>query len=313
MRGTVPTRRRCRGSSGELKREWPGDPADHQTAGSLLRNDDLTAPTPCRLFRSSAVVALVATGVVLAQPAAAQGQLGTPEVRDTTAAPDPDGGRRIALSGRGCEEGATGLSCYPCAECHGETGAGFPENGYPRLAGQSYLYLYEALKAFAEGRRADPVMQEVARTLDDQAMRNVSAYYTLVEPDTATRAEAAQALSDPEAEALVQGGVLAAVGDQSRGIQACANCHGPDGAGLAPTYPYLAGQYAAYLEDQLRAWKSGARKADPLNVMQDIAERLTDAEIRAVAKYYAAIRPSDPVARYVPNVAAVLQDEEETR
>jgi len=63
------------------------------------------------------------------------------------------------------------------------------------------------------------------------------------------------------------------------------NCHGPDGAGLPPTIPYLAGQYAQYIAQELRGWKSGARKTSP-DSMAVIAKDLDDQEIAAVAAFY---------------------------
>lgn len=201
-------------------------------------------------------------------------------------------GRAIATQGARCGEGEP---CFPCFQCHGDRGTGDIKADFPRLAGQSFGYLYGSLQAFASGARPNDVMREVVRSLDDQAMRDVAAYYATVEPLTHLKAGAAEALAEPKPEALTKGGVLAAVGDLTRGVQACANCHGPDGAGLPPSYPYLAGQYADYLEDQLMAWKKGERGGDPLNIMRRIAERLTDDQIRAVAQYYASIRPSKPV------------------
>lgn len=65
----------------------------------------------------------------------------------------------------------------------------------------------------------------------------------------------------------------------------CAACHGADGKAVLPTYPHLAGQYASYLEQALREYRSGARKNV---VMGPQAAALTDAEIRQLAAWYAA-------------------------
>lgn len=66
----------------------------------------------------------------------------------------------------------------------------------------------------------------------------------------------------------------------------CAACHGEAGAKpIMPAYPVLAGQYANYLEHALKEYKSGARKNA---VMAGQAATLSDAEIRALARYYAA-------------------------
>lgn len=68
--------------------------------------------------------------------------------------------------------------------------------------------------------------------------------------------------------------------------EVCAACHGEDGNGKQefPDYPKLAGQYSDYLYHALRGYKSGARK-NP--IMAGMAQPLTDAEMRALAAYYA--------------------------
>jgi cytochrome c553 len=86
---------------------------------------------------------------------------------------------------------------------------------------------------------------------------------------------------------LARGRQLATVGDESRSVQACANCHGADGAGLGVSDPYLAGQHATYLASTLKAWRDGTRHNDPSGSMPVIAKALADADVQAVASWYA--------------------------
>ena len=79
-------------------------------------------------------------------------------------------------------------------------------------------------------------------------------------------------------------------GDLKRGIPACAACHGPAGAGMPAQYPRLSGQFADYTEAQLRAFRAGERANDPAKMMQTIAVKMTDPEIKAVADYAAGLR-----------------------
>jgi cytochrome c553 len=79
---------------------------------------------------------------------------------------------------------------------------------------------------------------------------------------------------------------LASRGDDDRQIQACANCHGPGGTGVGEI-PYLAGLHAGYLQASLGEWKAGTRRTDPSSQMPRIAKQLTDADIKALASYYA--------------------------
>jgi cytochrome c553 len=102
---------------------------------------------------------------------------------------------------------------------------------------------------------------------------------------------------------LERGRTLATIGDDGKGVQNCANCHGPGGSGLPPAYPYLASQHGAYLIAALGEWRSGMRKTDPSQQMPMIAKRLVDADIAAVAAYYAA-QPAPIPAALRTNVPA---------
>lgn len=66
----------------------------------------------------------------------------------------------------------------------------------------------------------------------------------------------------------------------------CVACHGDRGAApILPDYPVLAGQYADYLEHALKAYRSGERKNA---IMAGLVGGLSDADIRALSRYFAA-------------------------
>jgi cytochrome c553 len=67
---------------------------------------------------------------------------------------------------------------------------------------------------------------------------------------------------------------------------ACQNCHGMDGLSRLPDAPHLAGQPEIYLARTLRQYRSGERKHELMNIS---ARGLSDADIRNLAAYYAAI------------------------
>ncbi|TNH67456.1 cytochrome C [Aeromonas hydrophila] len=67
----------------------------------------------------------------------------------------------------------------------------------------------------------------------------------------------------------------------------CAACHGVEGKALIPNYPHLAGQNAAYLVKQLKAFKDGSRK-EPL--MVPFMAPLSDADMENLAAYYASLK-----------------------
>ena len=182
-----------------------------------------------------------------------------------------------------------------CADCHGVSGQGNRSPVHPRLAGQSRFYLRKQLDDFASGARPSDDMAPIARALTEEQREEVAAYYAAVEDVPYP--------SQPEADpALLQnGGVLSAVGAPGRRIRACETCHADAGTGIPPSYPYLAGQFAEYTERQLRLWKDGRRRNDPLNVMADIAKELSDEEIRALALYFARVRvPQDVINDLTP-------------
>ena len=69
--------------------------------------------------------------------------------------------------------------------------------------------------------------------------------------------------------------------------QACAVCHGPVGVAIAPDAPNLAGQPAAYLATQLKAFRDGTRKHEVMTLM---AKGLSDPDIAAIAGWFSSIR-----------------------
>ena len=85
------------------------------------------------------------------------------------------------------------------------------------------------------------------------------------------------------------GAWLATRGAWDKNVPACNQCHGPGGIGVGDNFPALAGQSAAYISGQLRAWRQGQRPPGPLGLMPAVATRLTDAEIDAVSAYYAGL------------------------
>ena len=170
----------------------------------------------------------------------------------------------------------------PCAQCHAFNGVSDASGAFPRLAGQSAHYLAEQLRDFASGLRSNAFMTPIAKALTADDIADVAAYYSGLDAPFLP-------LRKPD-EALVKAGEqLAKVGNESRRIQACDNCHGPGGAGEPPTLPYLAGQYATYIAFELRMWQRGYRKNSP-DGMAVVARALDEREIAAVAAYYQQVR-----------------------
>ncbi len=73
---------------------------------------------------------------------------------------------------------------------------------------------------------------------------------------------------------------------KARALSVCAACPGATGMSVSDTIPNLAGQRAAYLESQLKAWKDGSRR-NP--IMNAIAGQLGADDIANVAAYFASL------------------------
>ena len=76
----------------------------------------------------------------------------------------------------------------------------------------------------------------------------------------------------------------------------CAQCHGPDGLGVGEHFPAISGLNAAYMQNQISAWKTGKRPPGPLQLMSTVAQKLTPDDITAVAAYYARLHGGGAVA-----------------
>ncbi|WP_028219298.1 c-type cytochrome [Paraburkholderia oxyphila] len=86
----------------------------------------------------------------------------------------------------------------------------------------------------------------------------------------------------------------------------CAACHGIDGNGTAEMYPRLAGQYPQYLYKQLVQFKGGPgiRPLRQNATMQAMVVDLSDADMKALAQYYAAQPPSQGKSMHAELVEA---------
>jgi len=177
------------------------------------------------------------------------------------------------------------IAAQVCAACHAADGNS-PAAANPKLAGQFYDYLQRQLANFKaqDGKKAardNAVMAAMVANLSAADMQNVAAYYASQKLKPAVA-------KDKELAALGQ--KIYRGGNAATAVAACAGCHGPSGAGMPAQYPRISGQFAEYLEAQLKAFRSGARANDPSGMMRGVAARMTDREIQAVAEYAAGLR-----------------------
>ena len=170
------------------------------------------------------------------------------------------------------------IAAQVCAACHTSDGSrGSPAN--PILQGQHPEYLAKQLAEFKAGIRKNAVMQGMAATVSDEDIKHVAAFYAAKQAKPGFAKD--KALVEL-GEKIYRGGIA------DRQIAACAGCHSPNGAGIPAQYPRLSGQHPDYTVAQLTAFRDGVRQNS--TQMTQVAAKLNDREIRAVADYMAGLR-----------------------
>jgi cytochrome c553 len=165
---------------------------------------------------------------------------------------------------------------HVCAACHGDEGRS-DAPVYPRLAGQTPLYIAAQLRDFRAQTRAESDWQAymwgVSALLDDATITGLASYYAQQRP-------APGKAGDPK---LIEAGrKIFQEGIAARGVRACASCHGDNAEG-ASVFPRLAGQHAEYVIRQLKVFRTRLRPHGV--IMADETRNLSDPEMRAVAQY----------------------------
>ena len=151
-----------------------------------------------------------------------------------------------------------------CAACHGVDGNS-DSALWPNLAGQHAEYLALQLRAFRDGERYNPAMTPYVSDLTDDDIESLADFYASQAPVVAANGD-----SD-----------LVHRGQQLAG--SCSACHGYAGVPVANRWPVLAGQHAAYLQQQLNRYKIGER-IHPL--MQAAVGGIDAVNFAALAAYY---------------------------
>ena len=165
-----------------------------------------------------------------------------------------------------------------CAACHAADGNSVIPT-QPKLAQQHPEYLVKQLQEFKSGKRANAIMAGFSALLSEADMQNI-AFWVAAKPAKPGFAK--------EKELVLLGERIYRGGIADRQVPACAGCHGPNGAGIPAQYPRLSGQHAEYAVAQLTGFRDGVRN-NSLQMTQ-IAAKMNDREIKAVADYIAGLR-----------------------
>ncbi len=157
---------------------------------------------------------------------------------------------------------------YTCLGCHGIEGYrnAYPSYRVPKLGGQKAAYLVAAVQGYRDGTRAHPTMQAQADSLSDQEIEDIAAYLATLGNETVEAGGSEAPAFEPAA--------------------TCVACHGPNGIGVSPLWPTIAGQHEEYLVAALNQYRDGTRK-DP--VMAQMAAALSDEDVRVLARFYAGL------------------------
>jgi cytochrome c553 len=159
--------------------------------------------------------------------------------------------------------------------CHSADGNSAVPN-FPKLAGQNEAYLLKQLKEIQSGSRQVVEMTGLLSNFSEQDLADMAAYFASQKVQIGQASE----------EQVAAGQQIYRAGLMEKGVAACTACHSPNGTGIASAgFPALGGQHAAYVEKQLMAFRNGARANDPNGMMRDIAAKLSDTDIKAVADY----------------------------
>ena len=177
-----------------------------------------------------------------------------------------------------------------CQGCHGGDGNSMDAT-FPRLANQYAGYIFKQVHNFQSGaRHNEDIMTAMAATVtSDEDLKDIAAYF-------ASQSMAKDPLAKPDSKLIPVGDKIFHEGIPDKGVYGCVNCHGELGKGKAPyisVFPRIGGQHRDYLIKELTNFRAGDRANDPAGMMQNIARRLSDDDIKAVANYLSSLLPGN--------------------
>lgn len=171
-----------------------------------------------------------------------------------------------------------------CSACHGDYGFGKQDvPTIPRLAEKPAGYLYKQMVLFKHGDREHKIMNAMLRFASDDYLRTIAKYY-------AEQRVPVIELSYPEmsGEQVKRAEQLIQQGDLPNGILSCQQCHGEALTGVKPMIPGILNQPYEYTVAQLNLWRKNSRPVKSTYCMWVIANRMSDADVKAVAAWLAA-------------------------
>jgi cytochrome c553 len=155
---------------------------------------------------------------------------------------------------------------FKCKKCHNKNGISDDED-IPSIAGQRATYTFKQLHDFKAGVREDDDMKKTTKKMTEEDMVHLSAWFASLE-------RAPMVGGDPLLE-----------------VKVCDSCHEKDVVekdNRIEVAPILIGQIRQYLEASMVSFKDAGRDNDLYDRMQSVTHKLTDDEIKRLARYYGA-------------------------
>lgn len=155
---------------------------------------------------------------------------------------------------------------FKCKKCHNENGISDDED-IPSIAGQRATYIFKQLHDFQKGVREDDDMKKYTKDMTQEDMVHLAAWFASLEP-------APMVGGDPLLE-----------------VKVCDSCHEKDVVekdNRIEVAPVLSGQIRKYLEANMMSFRDAGRSNDLYNRMQSVTHKLSEDEIRRLARYYGA-------------------------
>jgi cytochrome c553 len=154
-----------------------------------------------------------------------------------------------------------------CSGCHGMDGRG-DTSKIPNLAGQTALYLGNAMHAYRDGERQHAALQDLISEMSEADINNIAAFYGSLPP--------LANLEPPDSSSYFsKGASIAAI---------CEECHGERGISDTEGMPSLAGQQPAYLLMATLEYQKGERGHGE---SEEMLAELPEVDIEKMAMYFA--------------------------
>jgi len=158
-----------------------------------------------------------------------------------------------------------------CDACHGKNGVSQVEE-MPSLAAQPDIFLQYQLVFMRDGQRKVEAMEEIAKKLTDENIRDLGAHYAKLRPPPPIKAS--RPVDARKVSELIQ-------------PRRCNSCHKEDFSGQGEA-ARLASQRPEYLAKAMSDYRTGVRRGRGMAVMMEVSITLRDEDIEMIATYLAA-------------------------